>query len=579
MTAENPLDGMEPSGPETDGWEPPLPLDAGALPPFPLDCLPPWMAEYCRSISTAVQVPLDLVSPLMLAAVSAAVARKAVVEVRAEYYEALNIWAVAPLESGNRKSQCVRLIVAPIRTWEAARGEEVRDKIAEEQTQARIRAAALAKAERTAAGDRDANTRLMAEAEALTLAAEVGRSSVTATPRMLAADVTAEGLVSLLTEQDGRIAIIVAEGDIFELMAGRYSSGIPNIGHYLNAHVGDDINVDRQGRPHQYVAHPALTMGVSPQPDVMHGLTGTPGFLGRGLLNRFLYTTPTSWVGQRVRMPGIAQRDKETYARAIKRLLDIPMPSTGPAEYAPHTIYLDPAATALHEAFEDEIEPRLGRGGDLYAIQGWGSKLPGAVVRLAGVLHLALYGADGLSVPVEASTMMAATTLGRYFIPHALAAFRAMSADERVEGARHILAWISRATVTHFTKRECWQYLRRRFGAVDALDAPLALLCDHAYIREIPPESDAPRPGRPASPRYAVNPLEPVEREEHTPAATHITEILSVNKKNNSVYGGEDDDEGDIVGENEDGDNSVNCVYAVGSRGGGGGGGRRRRAT
>jgi len=534
MTAENPLEGMEPSGPETDGWEPPIPLGTDALPAFPVSALAPWMADYGRAVSHAVQVPFDLVGPLLLSAVAASVARKVIIEVKPRYTEPLNVWTVAPLESGNRKSQCVSLIAEPIRAWEAERAEGLRDQIAEEQSRVRIRAAALSRAERTAANDRDANIRLMAEAEALTLATEVGRSTVTALPRILAGDMTPEAFATLLAEQDGRIAIIVAEGDIFELMAGRYSGSVPNIGHFLAAHVGDNIDVDRQGRPPQHIARPALTQGVTPQPSAMHGLITKPGFMGRGLLNRYLYATPTSWLGERdTRAPGITQDEEARYATRLRALLDIPMPSTGAAHYNPHVIYLDNDARNLHDTFEDSIEPRLSKRGDLYPIRGWGSKLPGAVTRLAAVLHMAQYGAHGLDAPIDTGTMGAAITLGQYFIPHTLAAFRTMAADDRAEGADTILGWIERKGKRAFTQRECWQSLRRHFAGAEQINGPLALLCEHGYLREVAGDGKsfapdtAPKAGRPTKPHYQVNPLKPEEND---------TEIVLCTNRVRSVY-------------------------------------------
>jgi hypothetical protein len=42
-------------------------------------------------------------------------------------------------------------------------------------------------------------------------------------PRLLADDITPEAAASLLAEQGGRLAIISAEGGIFDIIAGRYS--------------------------------------------------------------------------------------------------------------------------------------------------------------------------------------------------------------------------------------------------------------------------------------------------------------------------------------------------------------------
>ena len=44
-------------------------------------------------------------------------------------------------------------------------------------------------------------------------------------PRLVADDITPEAAASLLAEQGGRLAIISAEGGIFDIIAGRYSNG------------------------------------------------------------------------------------------------------------------------------------------------------------------------------------------------------------------------------------------------------------------------------------------------------------------------------------------------------------------
>ena len=97
-----------------------------------------------------------------------------------------------------------------------------------------------------------------------------------------------------------RIALLSPEGDVFDQMAGRYNQQVgPNLGVYLKGHAGDLLKVDRRGRPPEYVERPCLTIGLSIQPEVLQGLASRPGFRGRGLLARFLYSLPQSLVGHR----------------------------------------------------------------------------------------------------------------------------------------------------------------------------------------------------------------------------------------------------------------------------------------
>ena len=67
----------------------------------------------------------------------------------------------------------------------------------------------------------------------------------------------------------------------------------------LKAHSGDPERIDRIGRHSIYLEHPRLTIGLSPQPDVVRGLASKPELSSRGLLARFLYLLPPSPLGSR----------------------------------------------------------------------------------------------------------------------------------------------------------------------------------------------------------------------------------------------------------------------------------------
>ena len=158
---------------------------------------------------------------------------------------------------------------------------------------------------------------------------------------------------------------------------------------YLKGHAGDLLKVDRRGRPPEYVERPCLTIGLAVQPEVLRGLAGRPGFGGRGLLARFLYSLPESLVGRRqVGAPPVPPSVADRYALELQALaasLAAPAGDDGPA-----VLTLDRQATELLLAFERDLEPRLAAGsGDLAHLAGWAAKLAGATCRLAGLLHLA----------------------------------------------------------------------------------------------------------------------------------------------------------------------------------------------
>ena len=141
-----------------------------------------------------------------------------------------------------------------------------------------------------------------ARTEALGMAADAALAAeqltVPVRPRLVADDVTAEAAGSLLAEQDGRLAVLSAEGGIFTTIAGRYSTA-PNLEVFLKGHAGDLLRVDRVGRAAEHIADPALTLGLAVQPEVLRDIARMPGFRGRGMLARILYAVPPNTVGRR----------------------------------------------------------------------------------------------------------------------------------------------------------------------------------------------------------------------------------------------------------------------------------------
>jgi replicative DNA helicase len=184
---------------------------------------------------------------------------------------------------------------------------------------------------------------------------------------------------------------------------------------------------------------------------------------------------------------------------------------TSPASDDPAVLSLDPQAGALLLGFEHDLEPRLAAGsGDLAHMAGWAAKLAGATCRLAAVLHLASHLRDGWARPISADTLAAAIQLADYLIEHARAVFDFMGADSRIDDARWLLDWITRTNRTQFSRRDAHRAAPRgRFPKATDLEPALRLLEEHGHLRRVDPEPsrDPHGRGRPASPRFLVNPL------------------------------------------------------------------------
>jgi replicative DNA helicase len=263
------------------GWDAPIPLSTTAWPPaFPVQVFPEWLAEFVQAEATATQTPTDLAGMLVVTALAAGAGGLAEVEVRPGWREPLNLFTVTVLPSGNRKSAVFRDATGPLVNFDRDEADRMRAIIREALTTRRVAERQAEEATRQAgkvdggAAELEAAVAAQAKAEAV---------HVPPTPRRLADDSTPEALASMLADH-GRIALLSPEGGVFDMMAGRYQSGVGNLDVYLKGHAGDPIRVDRKAPPRsEFVAAPALTIGVTVQPEVLRACRDRPGFRGRGL--------------------------------------------------------------------------------------------------------------------------------------------------------------------------------------------------------------------------------------------------------------------------------------------------------
>jgi hypothetical protein len=171
----------------------------------------------------------------------------------------------------------------------------------------------------------------------------------------------------------------------------------------------------------------------------------------------------------------------------------------------PAVLTLTPDADEAVYLLQEEIEPRLAPAGELGHLADWGSKLTGATVRIAGLLHLASHLDEGWRAPIGADTIAAARRIGHYFLTHALAVFDLMGADPLQDDGRALLDWIKRSQATRFTRRDAHSANRSRFQKATDLDPVLSMLEQHGYIRALTMPAPSGR-GRPPSPTYEVHP-------------------------------------------------------------------------
>ncbi len=510
------------------GWPDPTPLQASRnVPEFPIWTLPDWLGEYAAALAEQSQTPVDMAGCLALSVLAVAAGGKVWVHT-GRWTEPLCLYTLTVLGPGNRKSEVYSSMTAPILAAEKALQEQARPAIAEAVIARRIAEAHAEKTAKTAEAAASADLpdtvkQATALAEAADAAVALDGATIPPVPRLFSDEPTVEKLTSLLAEQGGRFALLSPEGEIFSIASGKYS-GAPNFGILKAGHAGEQVRIDRMGRASEQIDAACLTLGVCTQPGVLARLGETPQFREQGLLGRLLYSVPESLLGRRNPWPDpIPAATQAAYHSNLSALVlslntlggDTDLIFTldddgkaGPVTHErPHRHTLT-FTTAGQDAIRDllkDIEPRFLPGADLHHMSDWGGKLVGAIVRIAGLLHLAQHFRDGWNRPIDAATLANAAQLGQYFTAHAQAAYDAIGADPAVSDARAILEWIRNTRTPRFKASELLPSNKHRFKKVTDLDAGLRVLETHGWIRRLPTPPITGR-GRPTAPTYDAHP-------------------------------------------------------------------------
>lgn len=469
-------------------WETPLPFDEYDLPSFPVDALPETVRRYVLAVAESTQTSVDMAAVEALGVGSLCSQGKYFIQGNADWAEPLNIYTVVILPPAERKSSVLSMMIRPVEEYEKEENSRRNAGIIESQmVLSRLEKEKRSLVERASKGK-------ATEEEVRAKATEIAKYEPVKPLRLFVDDVTSEKLTSVLAENKGRAAVVSAEGGIFDIISGLYSRNV-NIDVFLKGHSGDTIRVDRIGRASESIIHPALTMVLAVQPEVLNGLMSNNTFRGRGLTARFLYSMPKSTVGSRsFSTKPIPEGVRARYRALIETILS--------SDNEQEPISLDDGAREVLEDLFNEIEGRL--KGDLAEISDWAGKFVGAVLRISGILHVMKYPKDSMFDAVDRETMEHAVIIGRYFLTHAKAAYSLMGADTVNKDAQHLLSFIKRERLAEFSRRDAMR-LCRSFKTADSLQPVLNRLCEYGYIA-VKPQEPVSGIGRRPSEVYVTNP-------------------------------------------------------------------------
>lgn len=443
-------------------WEKPMPLVAPPPPPFRAEWLPGVFGQYAAALAEFTQTPLDLSALLLLGAVSTASMGKW--EIHAAWKEPIQLYICVSMATGERKSPVFKSIFAPLYQWEQAELLRLKPEIERSRTSRALKESQLRKA--ISKGD---------EAEALRLTDELGQIKEVKPPRLTAADATGEVIARLMSEC-GQIAVVAPEGGIFDIIAGRYSNGIPNMDIYLNGFSSEAVSVDRVGRDPLIIPRATMVMVLATQPEVVKSVFDNGSMVARGLAGRFLWAQPPSMAGHRkIDVQPLPHSLIEEYEQRMLSLLNKRRPPE------PTPITLTNEAARCFAQWRTEVERRL--LDDLKSLKewGWADKLTGLTLRIAATLAIMAEEAS-----INAQQLLSAVEISRWAIEHAKAVSFGMCSSDDLP--RQLLEVICSSGWHEFTQREIHKKVERRkaFKTSAQLYRVLCELEEAGYIRKAP---------------------------------------------------------------------------------------------
>jgi putative DNA primase/helicase len=414
---------------DANEWQDPIPFDDySKLPEFPIEALPEIGRKMVETVAKVNQVDKGLPGSMYLAALSTCLSKKVQVDL-GTHTEPVNIYTCPILDPGERKTSTMNLMMDPIYEYQKDRAGAVVDDDEEP-------------------------------------------------PVYVVDDITSEALFKLMSENGERMSVISAEGGIFGIMAGMYNAkGNGNIDVYLKGHAGDPCSDHRISRKSQSMSSPALTICLAVQRDIIRDIGKNKQFRGRGLIGRFLFCYCQHRAGYRKRQKEkVPETLKQEYRKHITKLMSMPL--------SLHNLELTPEAHAAWDEFHDDIEAQMQPGKPMESMKDWGSKLAGAVARIAGQLHYAEHGIQATNKPISVNVVNASAAIGAYYLAHALATFGLMNENPEIESAKRILEYLIHHKPDRFTGRDVLRH-KHALKKMEEVAPGLKLLIERGYIKAI----------------------------------------------------------------------------------------------
>jgi hypothetical protein len=484
--------------PTPDHWSDPEPLpELPEVHSFNPEFLPQVLRDYVGDISERMQCPPDFTAATCMAMVSSAIGRQ--ISIRPKRVDSWavvpNLWAMIVGRSGIMKSPAMSAALAPLRRMQSEAFEAHEIALRDHEVVAKLNKL-KSEADSKKASGLVKNGRFD-DAQDL-LANSISAFDEPSVRRYLVNDSTVEALAETLEENPN--GVLVDRDELAGWLKSLDKDGQQEArAFYLTAADGDKgFTTDRIGRGRgKHIPAVCVSIVGGIQPGVLAYYvrdTQKQGSGDDGLLQRFgvmVYPDVSKQWHNIDRPPN--KQAQEAVNELIQNLCNLDLARIG-AEHDPYQpipfLRFNSVAQELFDEWRGDLEKRLRGDEEHPAIVSHLSKYRKLVPSLALINHLCGNGTG----QVSERSLMRALEFSRYLESHAMRVYSYASRPD-VDGAKTILAKFRAGKLPErFAVRDVYKAGWSGLATPDEARAPIRLLTEYGYLRELKPENLTGRP-------------------------------------------------------------------------------------
>jgi hypothetical protein len=376
---------------------------------FPVHALPPILRDYATEVCEVRGVPIGLVAPSILVAVSASLGGGIEMDTWEGKKTHGNLYWLGIAASGAGKGTACDETFAPSISAENSIVAEWR-----RNTLPQVRAAESMIKEQIKKLKSQATKGQMDWSEAFTeiaaLEAQLDDASrLKIEPRLVCEDVTREKLGDILAAQPREaLASVSSEArGILDVLTRMKGEDI-----YAKAWSGESYRNDRRSTKTIRLTRPCLSVCWMIQTDAWEKLLENESFANSGMLPRFLVSAPDTPVSP---LPAETRRFEPGVRDAYRDLIIALLKNYRHREGAIGIVSTDSAVLARFRAYENQIRALRSPGGLMQDIQSYAARWSQNAFRIALVLHAATHGTSAHDRPLAIETADSALAIMDWF--------------------------------------------------------------------------------------------------------------------------------------------------------------------